>query len=406
MLDVIDSEITRTFRMTDDELLGAYEEGRLEARRLEAKNTALLAEIDRRRAYRPCGYLSTSAFVAHRTGETEQKAAGEVRIARALGEMPFTNAAYADGEIDRSRVWRLVRARETAPNQFATAEPMLVEKARNLDAKRFTIAVEMWRRGTAPQLAAEEEQERFARRRLSIRDRFDGMVELEALFDAVSGETVRAAIESLASPANRRASDGRTPTQTRADVLAEICRSHLDSGNAPTSGGRKPHLNVLVDLDTLHGPQRRSEIGHGRLIGPAGIEFLACDSTVCRLVSNGPGHILDMGRTVRTATPAQLKVLGIRDGGCVIPGCGRPPEWCDAHHLIAWVENGLTNVDEMCLLCRPHHMGVHLGTIDLPSLPFGPSTERVPIAAGRAEGGEPRGVRARVGARRLPSDDP
>jgi hypothetical protein len=368
MLGVLESPGVGLPSLSDDDLLSAYERGRLEHRRLEAHNAALLAEIDRRRSYQPYGYLSTTAYVAHSTGESEQAAAGEVRLARALAEMPATAAAYADGSIDGARVRRLVRARGTAPQPFADAEAMLVEKARSLDAQRFTIAVEMWRRGTEPEIAAEEERDRFARRHLSMRERFDGMAELEALIDVVSGETIRAAIESLASPANRSGYDERTPTQNRADALTEICRNHLDSGTAPTTGGRKPHLNVLVDLDTLHGPTRRSEIGHGRLIGPAGIEFLACDSTVCRVVGDGPGHILDMGRSLRTATPAQLQALAIRDGGCVIPGCGRPPAWCDAHHLIAWVEGGLTNVDEMCLLCRPHHLALHLGAIQLPQL--------------------------------------
>lgn len=286
----------------------------------------------------------------------------------ALTEMPATAAAFTEGDIDRTRVRRLIKAWETAPQPFARAESMLVDKARSLDAAGFTIAVEMWRRGTEPEIAAEEERQRFARRRLTIRERFDGMIELEALLDVVSGETIRTAIESLASPANRSSYDERTPTQNRADALSEICRNHLDTGTAPTQGGRKPHLNILVDLDTLHGPTRRSEIGHGRLLGPAGIEFLACDSTVCRVVGDGPGHILDMGRSVRTATPAQLQALAIRDGGCVIPGCGRPPAWCDAHHLIAWIEGGFTNIDEMCLLCRPHHLALHLGAIQLPQL--------------------------------------
>jgi hypothetical protein len=368
MLEVLQSPATGVPSLSNDDLLSAYERGRITHRRLEARNAALLAEIDRRRCYQPYGYLSTTAYVADSIGESQQAAAGEVRVARALAEMPQTAAAFAEGDIDRTRVRRLVRARETAPQPFADAEAMLVDRARNLDAQRFTIAVEMWRRGTEPEIAAAEERERFARRRLSIRDRFDGMIELEALLDAVSGETIRAAIESLASPANRNSYDDRTPTQNRADALAEICRNHLDSGTAPTTGGRKPHLNILVDLDTLHGPTRRSEIGHGRLLGPAGIEFLACDSTICRVVGDGPGHILDMGRSVRTATPAQLQALAIRDQGCVIPGCGRPPAWCDAHHLIAWIEGGLTNIDEMVLLCRPHHLALHLDAIQLPQL--------------------------------------
>jgi len=35
--------------------------------------------------------------------------------------------------------------------------------------------------------------------------------------------------------------------------------------------------------------------------------------------------------------------------------------WTDAHHLIAWYYGGETNVDQLLLLCRHHHMLVHEG---------------------------------------------
>ena len=54
------------------------------------------------------------------------------------------------------------------------------------------------------------------------------------------------------------------------------------------------------------------------------------------------------------------------DRGCVIPGCGRPSSWCDAHHEVAWIHGGLTNIECMRLVCRPHHMMIHLGLLDLP----------------------------------------
>jgi len=208
----------------------------------------------------------------------------------------------------------------------------------------------MWRRRAALAITEDEERQRFARRRLSITDTFDGMVQLDALLDPVTGETVIAALQSLAGPANRDGNDNRTPAQRRADALHELCRNHLDSGTAPTVGGQKPHLNVIVDVDTLHqGVRSRTELGEGRVIGLKTMEFFACDSNVCRVVMDGPSRLLDMGRDVRTATSTQLKVLAIRDGGCVIPGCGRPPAWCDAHHRIPWVEGGLTDICDMCL---------------------------------------------------------
>lgn len=58
--------------------------------------------------------------------------------------------------------------------------------------------------------------------------------------------------------------------------------------------------------------------------------------------------------------------LDIRDGGCVFPGCTRPPGWGDAHHLTHWLNGGPTDLSNLGLLCRRHHTMHHHGgwTID------------------------------------------
>jgi len=44
-----------------------------------------------------------------------------------------------------------------------------------------------------------------------------------------------------------------------------------------------------------------------------------------------------------------------RDGGCSFPGCAHPPQWCDRHHVQAWIEGGRTDLNNLTLLCRYHH---------------------------------------------------
>lgn len=355
--------------LSDAELHEHYVECRRRERVAAAEGAAALAEIDRRRSFSLEGHLSATAFVAHRVGDSHRAAAGRLRLARALEEMPCTADAFRQGDIDEVRVRRLIDAHEVAPDAFGGAEAALVEGARSMDAGTFTRTVGYWRHNTAADASRRVERELFERRHLSVSETLEGLVRLDAELDPVSAETVITAIRALAGPADRDGGDGRTSAQRRADALTEVCRRFLDSGDAPVSGGRKPHLNVVVDLEGFAGgATTRSEIGERRVLGPAAREYLACDATVCGVLVQGPHEVLQMGRRVRTATPAQLRALALRDGGCVIPGCGRPPDWCDAHHLVPWIHGGLTDVAEMALVCRPHHMMIHLGVLDLPRL--------------------------------------
>jgi hypothetical protein len=118
----------------------------------------------------------------------------------------------------------------------------------------------------------------------------------------------------------------------------------------------------VVDWDVLTGRSRSglSEFLDGTVLTPETVQRLACDAEVCRLLTGPDGEILDMGRSVRTATPAQWKALKVRDRHCRFPGCRRPWSWCDAHHLDWWWDqHGPTDVERMVLLCRYHHSLIH-----------------------------------------------
>ncbi len=92
-----------------------------------------------------------------------------------------------------------------------------------------------------------------------------------------------------------------------------------------------------------------------------------------------------MGRTARTATPAQRRALAARDRGCIIPGCGIPAEACQTHHVQDWAAGGASDLPNLALLCWAHHRQVDLGmwTIE-------PATGRDPVP--RPEPGAPPGT--------------
>ena len=73
------------------------------------------------------------------------------------------------------------------------------------------------------------------------------------------------------------------------------------------------------------------------------------------------GPTVDLGTRRRTITTAQRNALIARDGGCVFPGCDKPPSWCDGHHVIHWIDYGPGELWNLTLLCSAHHHAVHEG---------------------------------------------
>jgi hypothetical protein len=67
-------------------------------------------------------------------------------------------------------------------------------------------------------------------------------------------------------------------------------------------------------------------------------------------------------------TAAQRRAVSARDRHCVAKGCHRPPAFCDVHHLISRADGGPTEVSNLALLCRRHHVAWHRGRLHLHQL--------------------------------------
>jgi hypothetical protein len=78
-------------------------------------------------------------------------------------------------------------------------------------------------------------------------------------------------------------------------------------------------------------------------------------------LGGSPSQPLEVGRASRVVSAAQRAALVVRDGGCAVTGCGRPPPWCEAHHLRHWLDGGRTDLANLALVCRAHHRAVHEG---------------------------------------------
>jgi 5-methylcytosine-specific restriction protein A len=179
-----------------------------------------------------------------------------------------------------------------------------------------------------------------------LKGRFDD----PALYDAIA-----TLIDTMAAP--RTKDDERSAAQRQAEALAEVCGYVLDHGDVPDAGGRRPHLNVIIGLEELEGRARAAMLDFGGRLSPEALRLLACDAAVVPIVMNGAGQPLDVGRARRTIPDGLRRAVAARDRGCA--RCGKPPSWCEIHHVVAWEDGGETKLSNCVMLCRTCHRLIH-----------------------------------------------
>jgi hypothetical protein len=353
--------------LADEQLHDDLVELRRQMAALEAEWLRRVAEMDTRSSYETDGAVSAAAWLRWRCWEPPGAASRSVRMARALRHMPGAAVRFGDGDLNRPRVEALVEAHRRHPEVYRRDEQVLVEGATELGWRDFKLAMTYWRNAADDVEARRDAAAQHRRRRLHVSTTWGGMVRIDGDLDPVGGEVVLTALRALTDPALRDATDERTPAQMRADALMDLCQDYLNRGEAPVTGGEKPHVNLLVDLEVLEGRAGRTcELDEAGVITGELARLIACDAGISRIITNERSEPLDVGRRTRTVPPAIRRALVARDGGCVVPGCDRPPRWCDAHHIIHWIDGGPTALFNLLLLCRRHHRMIHEGKIQLP----------------------------------------
>lgn len=335
---------------------------------LEVERLRRLSEIDRRRIFERDGHLSAAAWLATTFKITWGSARQNVRVARALEQMPKTRRALDDDDLSMSAVRLLVMAREADPAAFERDESQLVEAARIHSINDLQRVAAYWRQTVEREHSLDGDEKLRERRRLHASVSFLGMVRVDGDLDPEAGETLLTALRAVldAESRSRPHDDVRIPAQRRADALEEICRQWLDIADRPTVAGERPHVTVTVGSEALQkGAAYPSELDHVGPVDPEAARRLACDASVMRVVMAGRSEPLDVGRRTPVVPPAIRRAVVVRDRTCRFPGCDRPHAWCDAHHVVHWAGGGPTALTNLVLMCRRHHRMIHQGGFGL-----------------------------------------
>lgn len=359
---------------TGDELVSALTVCEAVARKLDRRVVGVVADLDRRGTLTDRGYRNTTAALADLLGW--DRADGRRRVIAAEqahprtgldgtplpAHLPHTAEAFAACGISLRHVDIIARllagpcARRLAPDVWAGAEAELAAKSTDYTPTELLdwgtrLVDTLDQDGPEPDERPDPVNElHLARHRGRPGGTLHGHYGDAAMFDAIA-----AAVDAHSRPVD--ADERRTPAQRQAEALADVCGYVLDHGDLPQCGGARPHMNVLIGLEDLENRAKAACLDFGGTLSPESLRMLCCDAAVIPIVLDGRGQPLDVGRMTRVVPDGLRRAVVARDRGCA--RCGRPPSWCEAHHLIPWEHGGVTALGNLVLLCRACHRLIH-----------------------------------------------
>ncbi len=346
------------------------------ARQALAEIGHYLVEIESRGPMELYGHGSTAGWYAETARITPAEARKTVARAIAVNDgrnldgtpapasAPIAGAAAAEGDLGHQQLDPLLAVLKKIPAEARPgAEQILVDLARRAGPQEIiTAGANLVARldpdGNEPQ----DEDLKPPSGEVFLRKRDDGWWRLNGLLDPEFGARVNALFETWGQrrPADQDGNhDQRTPAQRHGDALFDAIHYAMTNDKAPTLSGDRTTVVVTIPLETL-----TSGLGAACMDGVTQItarhtRMLACDAKIIPAVLGSESEPLDIGRAARTVTPGQRRALNLRDHGCAFPGCQRRPKHCEAHHIQPWSQLGDTDLDNLCLLCRYHHMVIH-----------------------------------------------
>jgi hypothetical protein len=298
----------------------------------------------------------SAAELATLCGSSLRRANQTARLGAALVSSEVLAAAVRDGRVGLEQAEAL--APIAAHPEFEARAEQIVDAAGDVSLSKLRAEVNGWLALSDPeQLRSRAQRQRELRSvQFSVDD--DGMTVLRGRFTPEDGRVLRNTVEHLVR-GSRDDSSGRSREHRAADALVELAAAFAAG---TVAGGREaPQLLVTIDSDVLAGRVIGSgRVATGETLTADAVRRLACDAQLAPVLRRRSGEILNLGRSERTASTAQYRALVVRDGGCVVPGCDRPPGWCQAHHIRFWDEmGGPTDLENLALVCNAHHHQIH-----------------------------------------------
>ena len=319
---------------------------------IDGRIVEIAAEIDRDELCGVTGARSVAALMAWKTGSSSTNAKTIVTIARRLAEFPRCARGMREGRLSLDQVGVIAeRAGEGSDEHYA-------QLAASASVSQLRTAVKLEPR---PEPAPRPEpqpsitkstDEEFTCWRIKL-PHFDA-----AKFDAA----LQSHHDALIAQWKRDHDTGdhpcpeRPPLPSAVDALMRMVEAGWDAEVARRPHGQ--HTTVVMHLDVK---ERIAALHLGPLLSSDDRRYLTCDAT-CEVWFTRDGEVIGSGRATRVINRRLRRALEHRHRTCAVPGCGAT-RGLHAHHIRHWEDGGLTELDNLVLLCPYHHRLHHRGII-------------------------------------------
>lgn len=345
------------------------------ARRLPTVEHKLVIESERRGLPQQAGCRSTGQFLRGLLRIDPVEAHARVNAAFAAGSVrtvtgeplepayPVLAAAQAEGTVSPRHARVVAKAIEGLPDQIRYEHEQRVERdlvayAGSFDPSSLGKLARHMQDCLDPDGTLDDAERRQRDRGLTLHRRADGSGTLNGELTAECAERLEVVFDALAAP--KPAADGtldpRSATQRRHDAVLDALAYVQRSGQLPKTGGVAATIVVTMTAEQYATAQGLVRTSHGALV-PAkdALAWAGADHRVLGVALDSMRGVTHYSSLHRTFNEPQRLALYARDGGCSFPGCDAPPEWCEAHHVLDWADDGLTSLDNAALVCKNDH---------------------------------------------------
>jgi hypothetical protein len=330
----------------DGRLIEALDASHERACRSQHRLLVLIAEADRRAAWRDSGARDLAHWLSMRYGISHWKARRWIAAGHALRGLPRLAGAFARGRLGLDKVVELAR--------FATPEDEadLIRWAEQVSCAAIRHRGDLWAEARRDEVLEAERA-----RALSWWWSDDGRrFGLQAELPAAQGAVVARAIERIADrvPAMPGEEDEHHSEARRADALVALCSPRGTEDADPN----RATVVIHARADGLEAGTGGCEIENGPAVHPDAVRRLLCNARVQIVAEDRAGKVVGLGRLSREPSAWMIRQIRYRDRECRFPGCGSR-RFTEAHHIVWWRHGGRTDLDNLVLTCSFHHRLVH-----------------------------------------------